>query len=316
MHIPDGMLDAKTWTTTWVGGAAAVGYASTWARRNFDQSRIVLMASLAALTFALQMLNIPVAGGTSGHFGGGVLAALILGPWPAVLVMTAVLAIQAVLFGDGGITTLGANILALGVVAPFLGWWIHRLVTRASDSLVARGIGAFVGAWVGAVACAALVAVFVWASGNAALMPILGAMTFWHAIIGVIEGAITVGVVTYIAKVRPGLLERGSGREVSLRSVTAVLLVVALIAVGLSFLASSHPDGLEFAYFETGIGRDVEMEHTIVSPLADYFVPALGETAISGVAAGFVGLVVTIAIVAAVMSVLRRRGSNVTGDER
>lgn len=308
MHIPDGMLDTKVWTTTWVGSAAAIGYAGSWARKHFDQSRIVLMATLAALTFALQMLNIPVAAGTSGHFGGGVLAGIVLGPWPAVLVMTAVLVIQAVFFGDGGITALGANILNLGVIAPFLGWWIYRLVTRGSMTRVARGIGAFAAAWAGAVVSAAFAALEIWASGNAALLPILGGMTLWHAIIGIIEGAITVGVITYLANVRPELLdEQAQGSTPPTRTVVSVLLIATLLIVGLSFLASSSPDGLEYVYFEEGIGRDVAMEHVIESPLPDYLVPSLGDGVFSGIAAGFLGIVITLGVVFAVMSVLRRK---------
>ena len=119
MHIPDGFLDAKTFVTLDVAAAGLVAVAAARVRRVLNERAVPLMAVLAAFIFAAQMLNFPVAGGTSGHFGGGALAAVLLGPWAGVLVMTLVLVIQALAFGDGGILALGANVVNMGVVAPF-----------------------------------------------------------------------------------------------------------------------------------------------------------------------------------------------------
>lgn len=307
MHIPDGMLDTKTWVTCWAGGAGAVAYASTWVKHRFDDSKTVLMAVLAALIFALQMLNFPVAGGTSGHFGGGVLAALVLGPWPACLVMTAVLLIQAVLFGDGGVTALGASIINMAVIAPFVGWTIGRLGAKVTNSRLGRGAVAFVAAWAGVFLSALAVGIELWASGRAEFFSVIGAMGFWHALIGIGEGAITAGIVTYLAAVRPGLFERAEREQAPTRSVAVVLGVLAVAAAGLSFLASEHPDGLEFVYFEQGVGAAFPDRALIDGPFPDYVIVGIPDTTLAGVAAGIMGLVVTGLLVLALTRVLTRR---------
>ena len=310
MHIPDGMLDTKTWVTCWAGAAGAIGYSSAWIRKHFDQSRIVLMAVLAALIFALQMLNFPVAGGTSGHFGGGVLAGIILGPWPAAMVMTAVLLIQAVFFGDGGITTLGASVLNMGVIAPFLGWWIYRMFTSASTSRMARTAGSFAAAWAGVVASSLAVGIQLWTSGNAEFFSVMGAMGFWHAIIGIGEGVITAGVVLYLYSVRPELVEGRHEEGTSpMSSVVVVLGILALAAAGLSFLASGSPDGLEFVYFDSGIGAAFEEVSLVKSPFSDYLVPGISNDSLAGIAAGVIGVAITGVLLWALAVSLKRRRS-------
>lgn len=304
------MLDTKTWVVCWAGAAGAVGYASSWVRKNLDQSRIVLMAVLAALIFALQMLNFPVAAGTSGHFGGGVLAGLVLGPWPGCLVMTAVLLIQAMFFGDGGITALGANILNMGVIAPFLGWGVYRLVTRLGSNRATLTAAAFAAGWTGVFASALAVGIELWVSGRADFFTVMGAMGFWHAIIGLGEGAITAGVLLYLASVRPELIAEGAGGSSDpSKSVTVVLGAAALLAAGLSFLASKHPDGLEFAYFEQGIGSKFTEWATISSPFHGYLVPGLGNQTAGSVAAAIVGVVITGVALWALGVSLKRRSS-------
>ncbi len=310
MHIPDGMLDTKTWVTCWAGAAGAVGYASSWVRKNLDQSRIVLMAVLAALIFALQMLNFPVAAGTSGHFGGGVLAGLVLGPWPGCLVMTAVLLIQAMFFGDGGITALGANILNMGVIAPFLGWGVYRLMTRLGSGRGILAVGAFAAAWAGVFASALVVGIELWVSGRADFFTVMGAMGFWHAIIGLGEGVITAGVLLYLASVRPTLLAEGAGGSSDpSRSVTVVLGVAALLAAGLSFLASKNPDGLEFVYFEQGVGSKFTEWASLSSPFHGYLIPGMASQTAGGIAAAVAGVVITGATLWALAVSLKRRSS-------
>ncbi|MDR0888951.1 MAG: energy-coupling factor ABC transporter permease, partial [Coriobacteriales bacterium] len=185
MHIPDGMLDTKTWAVCWAGGAGVIGYASYWIRKRFDSAKIVLAAVLAALIFALQMLNFPVAAGTSGHFVGGAAAGILLGSWPATIVMSAVLVIQALVFGDGGITTLGANIINMGVISPFVGVAIYQLVQRISTSYGAKITGAAIGSFVAVVCSAAVCSIELWVSGNAQFFVTLSAMVFWHCLIGI-----------------------------------------------------------------------------------------------------------------------------------
>ena len=137
MHIPDGMLQASTWIPAWLGSAGALALATREVRARLSDGTIVMMAVLAALIFALQMLNFPVAGGTSGHFAGGAAAAIVLGLWPAMLVMAAVVAVQALFFADGGITTLGANMLTMAIIGPLVGYACYRSC-HISDDRAAR----------------------------------------------------------------------------------------------------------------------------------------------------------------------------------
>jgi len=317
VHIPDGMLDVKTFSTLWAGGGASIAYASWWIRKHLDGSKIVLMAVLAALIFGLQMLNFPIAAGTSGHFAGGALAGILLGAWPACIVMTAVLLVQAIFFGDGGITTLGANIVNLGIIAPFVGAFIYEIFQRISNGYASKIGGAFVGAFVAVVVSSAAVALELWASNHAHFFAALGAMTFFHALIGIGEGIVTAGLIAYVAKVRPQLLddENIPNGKRSLKSMSAVLGALAVIAAGFSFLASTHPDGLEFVYFESGIGAEFEeAAYVSMAPLSDYLLPGVGNETLAGIAAGIIGAVLTGALLfGGVVLLKRRRAQAVTG---
>lgn len=312
VHIPDGMLDSKTWITAWAGSAGALGFAVREVRRRLTDSKLVLMAVLAALIFALQMLNFPVAGGTSGHFAGGAAAAIILGPWPAVLVMSCVLIVQALFFADGGVTALGANMVNLAVVGPFVGWWLYSTLAPASAPAPRKSAAAFASAWAGCFSAALTAGLMLWISGRVPLGAALGAMGFWHALIGIGEGLITAGLVSYLLSVRPDLLDgRSTDRRTSMVPVVVTLGITAVAAAGLSFLASSHPDGLEFVYFETGLGARFAERVLIDSPMPDYVLPGIGNEALAGILAGVVGLALTGALMyAAVTAVRARRQTN------
>lgn len=317
MHIPDGMLDTKTFTTLWAGGGGAVAYASWWIRKHLDSSKLVLMSVLAALIFGLQMLNFPIAAGTSGHFSGGAAAGIILGFWPATLVMSAVLITQAFFFGDGGISTLGANIVNLGVVGPCLAVLVYQLgcrfSRRFSTSLAVQLVVTFLAAFLAVVSSAAVVALELWASNRVPLLTGLVAMVGWHSLIGIGEGIITAGLVAYLVKVRPSLLpgqtadskQEPSG---SLRSVIVVFAILALAAAGLSFLASSSPDGLEFVYFDSGLGSDFHEPSSLIPALmSDYQLPWVSNELLSGIAAGVIGVFISGALLFTVATLIVRR---------
>ena len=305
MHIPDGMLSTPTWAASWVGAAGMLGWAVREVRRRFSDARLVLMAVLASLIFALQMLNFPVAGGTSGHFTGGAAAAIVLGPWPAVVILTTVLVIQALVFADGGITALGANILNIAVIGPFVGWWAYSLVSRTRGSKSAKAVGAFVAAWLAAVVSAASVAVMVWVSGGAPFGLVVGSMGFWHSLIGLGEGFITAGLVTYLTATRPALLS-GAAERAKAGWAAAGLAAMALLAAGVSFLASSHPDGLESVAADLGFVADSGPAFG-GSPFPAYVVPGVSNEALAGVLAGVVGVVLTGAVLYGALAAARRR---------
>ena len=272
-------------------------YACSWVRTHLDRSKIVVMAVLAAMVFALQMLNFPVAGGTSGHFGGGVLAALVLGPLPASLVMSAVLVVQAVFFGDGGITTLGANILNMGVIAPFVGWAVNRLLCKIRNSKRSRIAWAALAAWFGVLMPACAVAVELWSSGSANFLVVLAAMGFWHAIIGIGEAIITAGVIAFILNAKPDLLDETMPSKGSNRGVAVVLGVITALAAGLSFLASGSPDGLEYVYFgELGFAEDSVTGTLLSVPWPDYVFGGVGNETLAGILAGIVGAIIVAAL--------------------
>lgn len=305
MHIPDALLDTKTVATGWAVGLPAVGWAVREVRRRMTDGRIVLMAVLAALVFALQMLNFYVTGGTTGHFAGGALAAILLGPWPAVIVITSVLVVQAFVFADGGVTALGANIVNMAVIAPFVGWWVYSAAVRIRGTRGGRVAGAFFAGWTACVAASLSAAVMLWASGRASLVAVAGAMGLWHAIIGVGEGLVTAGLVSYVFAVRPDLM-KPDAEVMRTRGLAISLGVLALVAAGFSFLAAAAPDGLEYVARTLGFAQRSAPAFT-ASPLPDYMVPGVTNADLAGALAGIVGVAVTGALLFGVLRAMRGR---------
>jgi len=206
MHIPDGFLDAKTIAATIAASVPLVGVAVNKTKKAFDDRQIPKMSVMAAFIFAAQMVNFPIVGGTSGHLIGGALAAIMLGPWSAVLIMTTVLIIQSLIFLDGGVTAMGGNILLMGVVAPWIGWWVYNLLAGKSTDKKRMWLATFAASWcsvVGASVVFSLLAVY---SGYISLKVVLPAMVGWHAMIGVGEGLITSVVIAYIFQVKSELV--------------------------------------------------------------------------------------------------------------
>jgi cobalt/nickel transport system permease protein len=290
VHIPDGMLDTRTVGATWLAAVPTLGFAVRKVRARLSDGRLVLMAVLAGLIFALQMLNFPVAGGTSGHFAGGALAAILLGPWAAVLVLTSVLVVQAFIFSDGGVTALAANVVNMAIIAPLVGWWVYSLALRFSDTKAGRTAGAFIGAWSATMAAALSAAIMIWLSGAAPLAPVVGAMAFWHTLIGVGEGLVTAGLVAYVFAVRPDIM-KADAEVLRPRSIAVSFSVMAALAAGLSFLASRSPDGL--LTVAHGLGFLGKTAPASVGPLAGYLVPGVANQTVAGALAGLVGVVVT-----------------------
>jgi len=208
MHIPDGFLNAATVATTTVISAGGVANAARIAGKKLGEKQVPLMGVLAAFVFAAQMINFPIAGGTSGHFMGAALAAILLGPWAGVLIMTCVLVAQSLLFQDGGLLALGANILNMGIIGSFSSYYVYRLITSVfRDSHKSKLIGGFAGAWVAIIFAAIAAALELAASGASPLAVVLPAMAGVHALIGIVEGLITVAVLSTVMATRADLLE-------------------------------------------------------------------------------------------------------------
>ncbi|MDA0301941.1 MAG: energy-coupling factor ABC transporter permease [Chloroflexi bacterium] len=207
LHIPDGFLSAPVSLAGWAAMIVAVVVAARRAERTMSDRAVPLMGVMAAFIFAAQMMNFPVAGGTSGHLLGGALAAILLGPWAAIIVMTAVVGLQALLFQDGGLVVLGANVVNMGVLTALTGWGTFRLlgpITRGGGVgyIVAAGLAAWLSVEVSAIATALQLAV----SGTSPLSVALPAMVGVHALIGIGEAIVTVAALSFIRVTSPGLV--------------------------------------------------------------------------------------------------------------
>jgi cobalt/nickel transport system permease protein len=309
MHIPDGFLSVAISAICWALAAAVVGV-SLWRSGNTLGGRQVpLMGVLAAFIFAAQMLNFTVAGGTSGHLIGGALAAILLGPWAAVLTMTTVVSIQALVFQDGGLLVMGANILNMAIIAPLVAYGVYRGVMAVAG---ARRWGLFVGgfaaAWLSVVVSAVATAVQLAFSGTSPLGVALPAMAGVHALIGIGEGLITVGALAFVAAARRDLLQQKAQPAKGL-GWAAIGLGIALMVTLLAPLASEHPDGLERVAEDLGfIGRAEDAPYQIIP---DYVLPGISEESpLATILAGIVGALVVAGIgfgIAFMVARLRRR---------
>ncbi|WP_210502664.1 energy-coupling factor ABC transporter permease [Nocardioides xinjiangensis] len=226
MHVPDGFLDAPTSVATGVVATAAVAVALRGARRELDDRTAPMAGLVATFVFAAQMVNFPVGAGTSGHLMGGALAAVLAGPWTAVLCLSVVLVVQALLMADGGITALGTNITLIGIVTVAVGWAVFALLRRVLPSrLAVVAPAAAVGALL-SVPVAALVFTGLFALGGNVpvdLGAVLAAMLGWHTVIGIGEAVVTGLVVASVVSSRPDLVHGArsllSERELETRTI-------------------------------------------------------------------------------------------------
>lgn len=208
LHIPDGFLSLPVSLLCWVLAIALIGISLNRVQSQYQDRAVPLMGVCAAFIFAAQMLNFPIPGGTSGHLVGGTLAAVLLGPWAGSLVVAVVFIVQAVLFQDGGLTVLGANIVNMGLIGTFLGYYLYRALRQALGYNSWRGTAAAIAiaAWVSVVVAAIATAFQLSLSGTVGLNVALPAMVGWHLLIGIGEAIITVLAVGYVWRARPDLL--------------------------------------------------------------------------------------------------------------
>ncbi|MDD5688643.1 MAG: cobalt transporter CbiM [Elusimicrobia bacterium] len=203
MHIPDGFLDVKTFSVLYSVSAVTIGVAIKKLNKNLSEKQIPMLGVLAAFVFAAQMLNFPVAGGTSGHFMGGVLISILLGPMSGLLIMSTVLIVQCFIFQDGGLTSLGANVFNMGIIGSIAGYYIYKGLKK----IFSRTISTFIACWISIIMASSFCAAELAISGIVPLKLVFLAMVSVHALIGVGEGLITVTVLSFVSKVRPDLLE-------------------------------------------------------------------------------------------------------------
>ncbi|MGW0807534.1 energy-coupling factor ABC transporter permease [Nonomuraea sp. NPDC002799] len=296
MHVPDGFFNAVTSISAGAVAAAGVGVCLRGARRELDDRTAPMAGLVAAFIFAVQMLNFPVAAGTSGHLLGGALAAILVGPYTGVLCMAVVLLVQGVFFADGGLTALGVNVTIMGIVTVIVGWGVFRLVTGLARGKVV--VAAFLAALISVPAAALVFTLLFWIGGTAPIEvgAVAAAMGGVHVLIGIGEAVITAVTVGAVLAVRPDLVygARGLSKPLVLRDADGAVTTVAeerpevaaskrsrgfllagvgvtvVLAGGVSFAASSSPDGLEAVAENKGFIGQAGDHHFGGWALADY----------------------------------------------
>ncbi|MFF7974082.1 energy-coupling factor ABC transporter permease [Streptomyces sp. NPDC007905] len=335
MHVPDGFINAPTSAVTGVVAAGALAVSLRGARRELDERTAPLAGLVAAFIFAVQMLNFPVAAGTSGHLLGGALAAILVGPYTGVLCVSVVLLMQGVLFADGGLTALGVNITDMAVVTTVVAYAVFRgllavLPRKRRSVTVASFVAALVSVPAAAVAFTLMYAVG--GTTDVALGKVATAMIGVHVLIGIGEAVITALTVSAVIAVRPDLVHGARGlrqrlrlrvngelvdapaptapvaARTSRRTLWITGLVTSLVLAGfVSFYASANPDGLEKVAHDKGIDKKAEKHTASDSPLAGYGVKDVSDARLSGGLAGVIGVGVTVVAGSAVFWTVRRR---------
>ena len=317
MHIPDGFLDIKTVVTAATLAVVGLGVALNQAKRELPPRRVPLLGLGAAFVFAAQMVNFPVAGGTSGHLMGGALVAALLGLPAAVVVMTAVLVAQCFLFADGGVTALGANVFNMAVVGPAAGWFVFRAVSRILPGLRGQVAALAFAGWcstvVASLACAGQLA---W-SGTVGWAVGLPAMIGIHLIIGLGEGAISALVFYAVARARPELVAEtpaaapeGAAAGEARGFVRYGLLASLGVALFVAPFACPWPDGLE------AVAANLGFEHAAKAapaPMSDYVFPWIGNEGLATAAAGVVGALVVFGLAVLLSRIVVRAKSEGDG---
>ncbi|MDX3241745.1 energy-coupling factor ABC transporter permease [Streptomyces sp. ME18-1-4] len=339
MHVPDGFINAPTSAVTGVVAAGAIAVSLRGARRELDDRTAPLAGLVAAFIFAVQMLNFPVAAGTSGHLLGGALAAILVGPCTGILCVSVVLLMQGILFADGGLTALGVNITDMAIVTTVVSYAVFRaLVKVLPRSRRSITTASFVAALLSVPAAAVAFTLLYWIGGttDVAIGKVATAMIGVHVLIGIGEAVITALTVGAVVAVRPDLVHgardlrqrlrlRVNGELVdapategartapvaartSRRTLWVTGLVTSLVLAGfVSFYASANPDGLEKVAADKGIDKRTQKHASSDSPLADYGVKDITDARLSGGLAGVIGVGTTVVAGSTVFWAVRRR---------
>jgi cobalt/nickel transport system permease protein len=295
-HIPDGFISPLIAGLGWLLAVVVISMALRQTRKQLGERQVPLMGILAAFIFAAQAINFPIAGGTSGHLLGGALAAIVMGPWAAALIMTAVVSVQALIFQDGGLLALGWNIVNMGVLSAFTGYlsyyWLRK---KIGPSTSARVAASFAAAWlsmeVGAIATAIELAL----SNTSPLSVTLPTMVAVHAVIGLGEGLITSGAVRLLQVARPELFETGERTPGALPAAFIVSgLLLAILVAGFSPLASTAPDGLEYVAEQSGFLHRAKTP--LFNLLPDYSASFITHPALATISAVMIGTLLVFSV--------------------
>jgi cobalt/nickel transport system permease protein len=308
MHVPDGFLSTLVSLIMWFLSILCVGYALRKAGKDLGERQVPVMGVLAATIFAGQMLNFSVAGGTSGHLLGAAIATILLGPLAAVIVMTSVVSIQALVFQDGGLLALGANIFNMAVVGVNVAYFVHasmrKILGNQNWAILASGaISAWTSIVVTAFACALELAFSGTSPANIAI-PAMGGI---HMLIGIGEALITVGTLSFLLNTRKDLLDLSKSGQSDTRTVWLLGLGLALFLVIFAPFASTNPDGLEWVAKQNGFLDRARAP--IISLLPEYIIPGVSNQAFATIAAGMIGVVLVFVVVVG-LAFLRRKSKS------
>lgn len=300
MHIPDGFLATPVWATLNVAAAPAVGYLVKRAQRGFEETKAPLLGVMGAFVFAAQMINFPVGLGTSGHLVGGALLAFTLGPASAGVVMTAILAIQALVFQDGGILAMGANILNMAVLGMLAGYLPFHFWGAGPRRKFAIFLGGVLSVLVSAVLALSQLLI----SGVRMPAPVIGLSLGLFLVSALLEGGITLAVMQSLEAINPDFVRRPSSKR---RHVVAFLAAAAifLVVVGVLF-ASSSPDGLEKLAQNLGL---TEGAAVLAAPLPDYEAGFIQLPWLRKVVAGMAGMALIYGLCSLLSRFVVKRGS-------
>jgi cobalt/nickel transport system permease protein len=302
MHVPDGFLSTAVSMVLWMLAIMAVAVALKRVGQDMGERLIPVMGVLAAAIFAGQMLNFSVAGGTSGHLLGAALATIVLGPWGALLVMTSVVSIQALIFQDGGLLALGANIVNMGVIGVAVSHFAFRGLKKLAGGRPAGiFLGAGLAAWLSTVVASLACAIELSASGTSPASLAIPAMAGIHVLIGLGEAMITIGAVTFLYSARRDLLE-GPGAQRGGAAVWIFGALISAVLVGLAPFASARPDGLEWVAQQQGfLGMARE---PFLRLMPDYLIPGLENEVMATIVAGAFGVLL---VLGAYLAIARAR---------
>lgn len=309
LHIPDGFLSALVSLILWIIAIPIVGYTLRRARQDLGERSMPLMGVLAAGIFAGQMVNFAIAGGTSGHLMGAALATILVGPWAAILIMTSVVSIQALIFQDGGLLALGANIVNMAIIGVAVAYMVYRtglsLVGNSRRGFLVTGFSA---AWLSVFMVALSVAIQLALSGTSPARIAIPTMAGVHALIGIGEGLITAGALAFLLSIRPGMIQTNGEQPVGGRVVWIAGLLVALLLVLLAPFASRLPDGLEWVAMEDGFLQNARGSFYQIIP--EYQFPGISNEAVATIAAGILGIVMVLSVSIGVAYSRRNRSSS------
>ncbi|OGO37354.1 MAG: cobalamin biosynthesis protein CbiM [Chloroflexi bacterium RBG_16_57_11] len=306
MHIPDGFLSAVVSIVLWLLSILVIAYSLKRVNQDLGERQVPLMGVVAAAIFAGQMLNFTVVGGTSGHLMGAALATILLGPWAAMLVMTTVVSVQALIFQDGGLLVLGANIFNMGVIGVAVSYFVYLSIQRLAGGK-SWGIftGGFLAAWASIFVASLAVALELAFSGTSPANLAIPAMAGIHALIGIGEGLVTAGALAMIYATRPDLLRADRQKQAGGAALWVVGLIIALALAIASPLASAYPDGLVRIAKQRGFLEAAQ--GPVYQIIPGYILPGISNEALATILAGIIGTLIVFGIAAAVAYSKRNR---------